>query len=262
MTDEQLAHRIQVEKNRIYRQNLRIRASFVKTGNASTFMKDIEQVYPVEKATPLELKAVLRTYQKQSLAFMLRNEKEPDDNHWAVGEFESSVKTHSRSLRNGMKRSVSGVDIPLIKVRGGILADEVGMGKTMVSISLILANPCPTGWKSAWAWSERNSHGTMKVKTTLITTTPTLLGQWYDEFIKFAPSLNVVCCHNSGEKFQQWRKQLSAKKLDLTNVDVILVSNRMINIALSIPNVQFWRIMMDECHESKSSIKIASPNMW
>ena len=40
-----------------------------------TFLKEVEQIFPVEEPEPAGLNAVLRSYQKQSLAFMLRNER-------------------------------------------------------------------------------------------------------------------------------------------------------------------------------------------
>lgn len=90
-------------------------------------MKALEQVWPVERAAPPGLEvAALRPYQKQSLAFCLQLEQ-------AVDKAET-VGTVSRGF---------GVWQTSPKVRGGWITDEVGMGKTMVVLGLVLANPCP-----------------------------------------------------------------------------------------------------------------------
>lgn len=74
-------------------------------------MKAVEQVYPVEAPAPSGLKATLRPYQAQSLAFMLDVEQSDD-------------------------AQLAGCE----DVRGGWLADEMGMGKTCVCAALILAS--------------------------------------------------------------------------------------------------------------------------
>ena len=217
--------------------------------NASTFMKDIEQEYPNEEYTPDGLKFDLRADQKQSLAFMLRNEREPDDNHWAVGKYNSPF------------------DHATLKIRGGVLADDVGKGKTMTSVALVLANPCPAKWNSTWSWSERRSKskGRMKVKTTMITTSPNLMGQLYDNVTKFAPKLNVVCCHSSRSKFKRMNRKLISGKLDLSEVDVLIVSN-FLDVDKTIPKVHFWRVCLDEFDQEPKRILKKCPtfkdNIW
>lgn len=62
----------------------------------------------------------------------------------------------------------------------------VGMGKTMVCISLILANPYTSSTLAL------DKIGTPVCGATLIMTSVSLIGQWLDELSKFAPSLKVV----------------------------------------------------------------------
>ena len=112
------------------------------------------QVYPVGCGAGGLLPSVqLRPYQKQSLAFMLDIEKSTDPG--LLG------RRDELGYRFG--------------VRGGILADEMGMGKTMVCISLVLANPPKPGVS----------------KTTMCIVNNSLVQQWYDEFKRYAPKLNV-----------------------------------------------------------------------
>ena len=87
----------------------------------------VQQVYPMEASEPNGLIATcrLKTYQKQSLAFMINRENGTHDPDWVPY---CSRRVPYRTLKLGAAKC-------------GLLCDEVGMGKTLVFISLILANP-------------------------------------------------------------------------------------------------------------------------
>jgi SNF2 family DNA or RNA helicase len=97
------------------------------------------QVWPVEAPAPQGLApgTVLRPYQRQSLAFMLDLENAPDSDE---------------RLARSPRWNPQGVGAVLRTLRGGWLCDEVGMGKTLSVISLILArprtNPTDAQWKA------------------------------------------------------------------------------------------------------------------
>ena len=85
--------------------------------SADELLLALEVVHPVEESEPLGLRADirLRPYQKQSLAFALE------------------IETSTEAVLAGRDATV----------RGGFICDEMGMGKTAVVTSLILARPSP-----------------------------------------------------------------------------------------------------------------------
>ena len=122
--------------------------------SADEILEACTQVYPVEVAEPAGLlpSVQLRPYQKQSLAFMI------------------DIEQSTEQVLLGEQRGTNQ------RIRGGFLCDEMGMGKTMVCISLVLANPpSPKATR----------------KTTLIVVNNTLVQQWYDECKRYAPELKV-----------------------------------------------------------------------
>ena len=106
-------------------------------------MKLLEQVYPVEAPEPQGLLPTvkLRPYQKQSLAFMLDIEQTKKDSS-LVGRRHSGTAVRGGWLCDEMvgraRRSRASSRTPRWLNRTG---RAQGMGKTMVCISLILANP-------------------------------------------------------------------------------------------------------------------------
>ena len=124
--------------------------------SAERILKGCEQVFPLESNPPgLAPGLSLRPYQRQSLAFMMQIEQSTD---------------HSLRGHNGK-----------CHLRGGFLADEMGMGKTAVVTALVLAS----------------KHAGYSRGITVVLANNTLVGQWMDEIKKFAPSLKVAQFYGS-----------------------------------------------------------------
>lgn len=115
-----------------------------------------------------------------------------------------------------------------IRVNGGILADEVGLGKTLMSIELIKQNPKPN---------------------TLILAPKSLTIQWKREFEKFAPELSVEVTENDDFIFN--------KQSEATHV--VIASHSRLNSKsvsdfkkISYCKVPWDRVIIDEAHVLKN----------
>lgn len=152
-------------------------------------------------------------------------------------------------------------------VKGGILAEEMGLGKTLEMISLILLNRRPE--EPAQVYDPYLGRQVRPAKGTLIVTPPSLRDQWLSELAKHAPGLKVM--HYAGlrqkSKFyeesvaQELVEQLAQHDVVVTTYDILRSE---IHVALDPParsmrtakvytrvtcplvQLSWWRVCIDE----------------
>ena len=155
-----------------------------------------------------------------------------------------------------------------IIVPGGILASQIGSGKTVTTIALISIGTQFSGCSEPVEEEFKGNDPTKKAQEelnylldgvyepSLIIVTQNILGQWAEEFRKFAPNLRVAMVETVADLIGlQFGKE--GKKTRLINYDVILTHRKIIEEGESllekycpeIFQVTFRRIMMDEFHE-------------
>ena len=136
---------------------------------------------------------------------------------------------------------------------GGVLADEVGLGKTVEIISLILRHRKPRGVRDPIGSSGVSSGAT------LIVTPTSIASQWVEELQKHAPGLTVVRFPGSAD----WHTQVT----ELARYDVILVtydvltkeiwrarawqSGRNSRYPAFLMELSLWRVVLDEVQYAK-----------
>lgn len=98
---------------------------------------------------------------------------------------------------------------------GGILGDEMGLGKTLQAITFMLSN---------------------KGKKSLVVAPTSLIYNWKEEFLKFAPSLRVEVLNEGKEK-----RELLLK--DRENIDVVITTYNLLKRDLE----EYKKISFDYC---------------
>lgn len=138
----------------------------------------------IEATKPKYFKMTLRPEQSRSLHWMIS--RESDDVEPFVEEEieESSIPLLSWRAEGRARKSKL--------VRGGVLADQVGYGKTVTTLGL-----CNSMMESDNAHAKEEHYGLVTIKATLILVPKQLPDQWASEIVKFlGNSVNVIILKN------------------------------------------------------------------
>jgi hypothetical protein len=136
-----------------------------------------------EHEQPPHFKIPLRREQLRSLEWMLRQESVS-----AAPFIEEEI---SEAILEPLGWRAEGRAEQDIKVRGGVLADQVGYGKTAITLGLV--DCAAKSAKSEFKETDKNVKGKIAVRATLVVVPPHLTKQWKSEAEKFAGNhFNVV----------------------------------------------------------------------
>lgn len=162
------------------------------------------------KQPPNFLKYKLRKEQLRSLTWMLKQESctEPF--------FEEEI---SESVLPNLNWRIEGRARRPVLVRGGIIADEVGYGKTACALALIDSST-PT---ETMILQEPSQEGLLPTKATLIVVPKHLMGQWPEEVQKF------LCTSKTVLVVQDLSCLNKISVQDVQNADIVIVSFAVLN---------------------------------
>ncbi|CAN4116553.1 unnamed protein product [Withania somnifera] len=225
-----------------------------------------------EMEAPNMLMCSLRPYQKQALYWMTESEKGAD-----VEEASKTLHPCWAAYRICEERKIyvnifSGeatTDFPTASnaARGGILADAMGLGKTVMTIALILANlgrVSPDDQEIVMGDADETERATKRITYrdievsrkakggTLIVCPMALLGQWKDELEAHTkPGSISVFVHYGGERSNDPRV-IAEQDVVLTTYGVLSATYKANNTNSIFHNVDWYRVVLDEAHTIKS----------
>jgi superfamily II DNA or RNA helicase len=137
---------------------------------------------------------------------------------------------------------------------GGILADDMGLGKTLQILSYIVsANSKPvqldnakTEYKSA-SNSQADIEQMSSKKPSLIVMPTSLLNNWLNEVVRFAPHLEVAVYH--GANRSHLRQQIQS---DSNRYDLVLTTYNTLHRDIAHLQIPWWLIVFDEAQTLKN----------
>ncbi|CAI5741891.1 unnamed protein product [Hyaloperonospora brassicae] len=218
----------------------------------------VDEVDPSEHLVEYLNETKLRDHQKQALRWMLwredqlrdgAREQQIDDLMWKECRFRS----HGTYFVNPFEKSASLTrPKPPAPCLGGILADDMGMGKTMMMLSLIAYQKHVGGAKSGD--NDSASRGSRKATgKTLVVCPLSLLHQWKNEaFERFRPNTLSVCLHYGDDR--DANSGLTTPRLSKS--DIVLTTYGVLSAEFSrngpVMTTTWDRVILDEAHSIKN----------
>ncbi|WAO86157.1 Helicase ATP-binding domain-containing protein [Fusarium falciforme] len=196
-----------------------------------------------ETAQPTVIKRSLRKHQKQALTFMLRREQ-----GWAFYDqrpdvWEMRENDRERFFLNRISNAYQAEEPP--QCYGGIIADPMGLGKTLTMIAL-----AATDLDRDNTEMDTSEDGQLSVAATLIVVPPPLIGTWEEQL-----SEHVV--HGGMAWHRHHRETRLSSTTELDRFNIVLTTYHTVSAEWNSGNgvrdstlfsVRWERIILDEAH--------------
>ncbi|KAK7344595.1 hypothetical protein VNO77_14384 [Canavalia gladiata] len=228
------------------------------------------EIYDLEeKEAPKTLMCTLKPYQKQALYWMSEIEKGmdaeiADRNLHPCWSAYTICKGRTIYVNIFTGEATKKFPKATQTARGGILADAMGLGKTVMTIALILSNPArgklenrvvESGNYNISTNRRKNVNTLYKVEGgTLIVCPMALLGQWKDELEAHSKSGSIsIFVHYGGGRTND-PELVSEHDVVLTTYGVLSAAYKSDGENSIYHRVQWYRVVLDEAHNIKAHI--------
>lgn len=175
-----------------------------------------------------ELEFQLLPFQQRAVCWMLEKEKGIEDDitrsecgslpYDFVRVLDADGKQHYISRLFGVITDTMDLTLPVPSLlRGGILSEEMGLGKTVETIALICLNK-----QQSPLSSDLSSQNLVSSRATLVITPPAILQQWENEIATLAPKLKFY--HYEGVRVEAEKASHEDSLRFLSNQDIVLTT--------------------------------------
>ncbi len=129
---------------------------------------------------------------------------------------------------------------------GACLADDMGLGKTIQLIDLILQRRCkPLGEGQK-----------QKLAPSLLVVPASLIGNWKQEFARFAPQLRVLLVHRSELDSQSLQHLERSPEQALNGIDAVVTSYTMLRSSEWMSKIDWDLLVLDEAQAIKNATSV------
>lgn len=151
-----------------------------------------EQLPPIDQ--PRKLAAHMLPFQRRAASFLIEREMHPAERRALAAECGLwwIRVAHTELFFNVLSGTLtSDAAVAAADVRGAILAEEMGLGKTVEVLALVLERAAPERSDAPAVWDAGAEVNVHPVGATLVVTPETLRRQWLDEIARHAPTQRV-----------------------------------------------------------------------
>lgn len=255
---------------------------------------------PPEDLTIPQLTANLYPFQRRAVQWMLqregvqwtrnRNDSDSDVNEIGFGRFDApSSFTEIRDadarvcyisrLLGKITRDPSPFELLEQNTKGGILSEEMGLGKTVELLALCLLHRRPVG-SAEETFDPYLGEQVKATPATLIVAPVSLRKQWLSELSKHAPGLRVMLYSGLNQEAREDQSNERALIEELSNQDVVVTTYNVLtselDYALGEPDrarrqprkyhrprspltqLSWWRVCLDEAQMIESGVSKAA----
>ncbi|KAI0861247.1 SNF2 family N-terminal domain-containing protein [Xylaria cubensis] len=199
-----------------------------------------------EAHQPTAISSIMKKHQKQALTFMMQRERGWAFDQEYIDIWEAHTTDHGVYFVNRVSNACQ--DEEPAEFRGGIIADTMGLGKTLTMIALVAADlDASTG---CHAQVECHHPDVRRVKGTLIIIPPPLLDTWEEQMAEHVFQDRLMWYRYHGKNRTISFEELHSQNIILTTYHTVSADWKAFKNGQSslLFSVEWKRVILDEAH--------------